>query len=169
MRPISIALIAISCAALASPTWAQKDKDKDNSPDRGGPKIERGPAPAGGAAAKPGQAVANAPVVISDRDRTAAYTYYRTEYAAGNCPPGLAKKNNGCLPPGQAKKIWVIGQPLPTSVVYYPLPPALVLQLTPPPAGHEYVRVANDILLLSIGTRMVASAVADLARLGNDR
>ncbi|MEO6359134.1 MAG: hypothetical protein ABIO43_00995 [Sphingomicrobium sp.] len=23
----------------------------------------------------------------------------------GNCPPGLAKKNNGCLPPGQAKKL----------------------------------------------------------------
>jgi len=22
------------------------------------------------------------------------------------CPPGLAKKNNGCLPPGQAKKVW---------------------------------------------------------------
>ncbi|WP_448658104.1 hypothetical protein ACPVPU_11645 [Sphingomonas sp. CJ99] len=22
------------------------------------------------------------------------------------CPPGLAKKNNGCLPPGQAKKLW---------------------------------------------------------------
>ena len=21
------------------------------------------------------------------------------------CPPGLAKKNNGCLPPGQAKKL----------------------------------------------------------------
>ena len=22
------------------------------------------------------------------------------------CPPGLAKKHNGCLPPGQAKKVW---------------------------------------------------------------
>ncbi len=22
------------------------------------------------------------------------------------CPPGLAKKNNGCLPPGQARKLW---------------------------------------------------------------
>ena len=25
-------------------------------------------------------------------------------YGAGGCPPGLAKKHNGCLPPGQAKK-----------------------------------------------------------------
>jgi len=28
----------------------------------------------------------------------------------GGCPPGLAKKNNGCLPPGQAKKIYSVGQ-----------------------------------------------------------
>ena len=25
-------------------------------------------------------------------------------YGVGGCPRGLAKKNNGCLPPGQAKK-----------------------------------------------------------------
>ena len=28
----------------------------------------------------------------------------------GSCPPGLAKKNNGCLPPGQAKKLYNVGQ-----------------------------------------------------------
>jgi hypothetical protein len=26
-------------------------------------------------------------------------------YAQRGCPPGLAKKNSGCLPPGQAKKL----------------------------------------------------------------
>ena len=26
-------------------------------------------------------------------------------YGVGGCPPGLAKKQNGCLPPGQAKKL----------------------------------------------------------------
>ena len=31
-------------------------------------------------------------------------------YGTGGCPPGLAKKNNGCLPPGQAKKLYNIGQ-----------------------------------------------------------
>ena len=31
----------------------------------------------------------------------------------GGCPPGLAKKNNGCLPPGQAKKLYNIGQRFP--------------------------------------------------------
>jgi hypothetical protein len=30
--------------------------------------------------------------------------------ARGSCPPGLAKKNNGCQPPGQAKKQYNVGQ-----------------------------------------------------------
>ena len=33
------------------------------------------------------------------------------------CPPGLAMKGNGCLPPGQAKKMWVYGRP---PVAYQP-------------------------------------------------
>jgi hypothetical protein len=35
-----------------------------------------------------------------------------------NCPPGLAKKNNGCLPPGQAKKRYSAGQRWPGSYGY---------------------------------------------------
>lgn len=31
-------------------------------------------------------------------------------YGVGGCPPGLAKKHNGCLPPGQAKKLFNVGQ-----------------------------------------------------------
>ena len=34
-------------------------------------------------------------------------------YGAGGCPPGLAKKNNGCLPPGQARKLYSVGQRYP--------------------------------------------------------
>lgn len=30
--------------------------------------------------------------------------------ARGSCPPGLAKKGNGCQPPGQAKKLYNVGQ-----------------------------------------------------------
>lgn len=30
--------------------------------------------------------------------------------ARGSCPPGLAKKSNGCQPPGQAKKLYNVGQ-----------------------------------------------------------
>ena len=31
-------------------------------------------------------------------------------YGVGGCPPGLAKKNPPCVPPGQAKKLYGLGQ-----------------------------------------------------------
>jgi len=34
-------------------------------------------------------------------------------YGAGGCPPGLAKKNPPCVPPGQAKKLFGVGQRVP--------------------------------------------------------
>jgi len=34
-------------------------------------------------------------------------------YGVGGCPPGLAKKHNGCMPPGQARKLYRTGQRFP--------------------------------------------------------
>jgi len=34
-------------------------------------------------------------------------------YGIGGCPRGLAKKHNGCMPPGQAKKLYRSGQRFP--------------------------------------------------------
>jgi len=101
-------------------------------------------------------------IVIYDRDRDTVRSWYRNEYAAGRCPPGLAKKNNGCLPPGQAKRMWNMGEPLPRQVAYYPLPHELYVQLTPPPYGYQYVRVDNDILLMVIATRLIAGVLGNL-------
>ena len=67
------------------------------------------------------------------------------------------------MPPGQAKK-WAIGRPLPRNVVYYDLPTALAITMGPPPPGYRFVRVASDILMISIGTGMVMDAVNDLGR-----
>ena len=36
----------------------------------------------------------------------------------GGCPPGLAKKGTGCLPPGQFKKMYGVGQRWPTNYGY---------------------------------------------------
>jgi len=102
--------------------------------------------------------------VFEDRQRVIVNEYYVTEYRSGRCPPGLAKKNNGCMPPGQAKK-WQVGHPLPRDVIFYDLPPALIVQIGAPPPGYRYVRVAADILLIAIGTGLVIEALADLGRL----
>jgi len=99
-----------------------------------------------------------------DNDRVVIHGYYGPILTAGRCPPGLAKKGTGCLPPGQAKK-WAVGRPLPREVIYYELPPPLIVQLGPPPPNHRYVRVAGDILLIAIGTGMVVDAIVDLGRM----
>jgi Ni/Co efflux regulator RcnB len=100
-----------------------------------------------------------------DHDRDVVRSYYRGEYHKGKgCPPGLAKKHNGCMPPGQAKK-WRYGYPLPREVVYYEVPRALVIQLPAPPSGYKYVRVASDILMIAVGTGMVVDAIQDLGTL----
>jgi Ni/Co efflux regulator RcnB len=96
-----------------------------------------------------------------EHQRAVVTTYYGQQRKAGRCPPGLAKKNNGCMPPGQARK-WQMGQPLPSGVVYYPVPQAVVIQMGPPPVGYRYVRVANDLLLIAIGTQLVVDAIQDL-------
>jgi Ni/Co efflux regulator RcnB len=100
---------------------------------------------------------------FNDRSRDAVHTYYASAGKGGKgCPPGLAKKNNGCLPPGQAKK-WNIGQPLPSDVVVYPVPSQLVVSLPPVPVGHKYVQVAGDILLIAIGSKMVVDGISGLS------
>lgn len=44
-------------------------------------------------------------------------------------------------------------------------PPGLAVQLGVPPAGHRYVRVGADILLIAVGTAMVIDALQDLNRM----
>ena len=89
--------------------------------------------------------------------------YYTEEFSRGHCPPGLAKKHNGCMPPGQAKK-WQMGKPLPRDVIFYDVPQQLVVQIGMPPQGYRYVRVATDILMIAVGTGMVIDAINDLGR-----
>jgi Ni/Co efflux regulator RcnB len=103
-------------------------------------------------------------VHFGDHQRAVIHDYYDVQFRAGRCPPGLAKKHNGCMPPGQAKK-WSRGHVLSRDVIYYDLPPKVVIQLGAPPSGHRYVRVATDILLIAIGTGMVVDAIEDLGRM----
>jgi len=148
MRTALALVIPALIVGFASTAWADKDKGKGHGHGRGNRE----------------QAIVVQPVriVVPDRDRTTVYRYYRTEFSAGRCPPGLAKKGNGCLPPGQAQKLWIVGQPLPPAVIYQPVPPAVVQQLEPVPPGYGYVRVEDDVLLMNMTNRMVADVINDL-------
>lgn len=100
---------------------------------------------------------------FNDWQRSYVRDYYRGQFSQGHCPPGLAKKNNGCMPPGQAKK-WRIGYPLGADVIFYDLPAAVIAELGPPPRGYRYARVADDILMLAVGTGLVVDAIASLSQ-----
>ncbi len=104
-------------------------------------------------------------MTVPERDRTAVHTYYRAEIAAGRCPPPLVKKDKACLAPVPAKKVWKLDQPLADGIAGEAPPAALIGKLSPSPAGYRYLRVDNDILVVGIGTRIVAALVADLSRL----
>jgi hypothetical protein len=63
--------------------------------------------------------------------------------------------------PGRATK-WRVGHVLTTGVTYCAVPQPVLVQLGAPPAGYCCVRAASDILLLSLGTRMVMDAMTNL-------
>jgi hypothetical protein len=97
-------------------------------------------------------------VTIGGSDRNVISNYLRSHYSR-NCPPGLAKKNNGCLPPGQAKK-YGVGQRFYGS--YDRLPRDLAGMLNPPP-GTFYAMVDKDVVLMSEATKKIVDAVTLLS------
>lgn len=152
---LAAAALALSVAtgslATALPAWADPP---------GQAKKEKGHGPQGHKGKGGGDSISIS-FSFSDGDRMAIRDYYGGPMPRG-CPPGLAKKNNGCMPPGQAKK-WMMGHPLPRDVIFYDLPHELRIRMSAPPGGYKYVRVAGDILMIAVGTGMVAAAIEDLA------
>jgi Ni/Co efflux regulator RcnB len=150
--------LALSMFLTSPPVSGQKWKDNDHpgrhghqgkkwDKDKNGKNYRRGNSPG--------------PSYFDDRHRAIAHNYYAPRFERGHCPPGLAKKYSGCMPPGQAKK-WRIGYALPRDVIFYDLPHVLLQQLGVPGPGYRYVRVAADILLIAVGTGMVIDAIQDL-------
>lgn len=126
----------------ADKEWEKAEKHARKHPDREGVRV--------------GQ-------YFNDQNREAARGYYGQQYGnGGRCPPGLAKKHNGCMPPGQVR--YVVGQPLPRTVIVYPVPQPVIVQLPIAPPGYRYVRSGNDILLLSPQSQVVVDVIAGLLR-----
>lgn len=145
------AILAAGPAMAEKPDWAGSGKGGKGAAQKGAQKDG-------------GYRSAGESRHFADQHRVVVREYYTEQFRGGHCPPGLAKKRNGCMPPGQAKK-WQMGRPLPRDVIYYEVPQSLVVQIGVPPAGHRYVRVASDILMIAIGTGMVVDAIQDLGRM----
>ena len=187
---VGVFLSVPALAGAKGPSWKddekfekkqQKQYRKSDRHERGGGKAARGRKGAGygkksnyeesGSARKmkknaslkkSGAKGKKARAHFRDKDREMLHAYFSRAYRSGHCPPGLAKKKNGCMPRGARK--WRLGQQLPREVVFHNLPPEVEGGLEPPPPKHRYVRVASDILLITMGTGMVVDALEDLGR-----
>lgn len=152
MRSVTILALAL---ALALPATASADKGGNPNKGKGQDKAWKGGPPGPRApGAPPGQAKK-----FGAGDHALIQQYYGQAIGRGHCPPGLAKKGTGCLPPGHAKR-WIVGQPLPAGIPWYAVPHDLVVRLTPPPYGHRYVYLDGGVLLLNVSTRLVVDAVS---------
>ena len=175
MLALVFASMLVAGPAFADkPAWAGGDKgergeehgekhgkDKHDKKDKQEKKEKHGKKDKHGEYANDERSLVRNNGYFAEPQRVVVREYYVDQYRGGRCPPGLLKKRNGCLPPGQAKK-WVVGRPLPREVVYYAVPEPLIVQIGLPPPGYRYVRVASDILLLTVGTGMVIDAIQGL-------
>ena len=99
---------------------------------------------------------------FNDQQRVVVRQYYTQTYTnVQNCPPGLAKKNNGCMPPGQAKK-WAVGQTVPAGVTLYAVPQPVIVQLPPAPNGYRYARIGGDIVLVQQQNNLIVDIIVGL-------
>ncbi len=166
---VSLALVLIFSAEFVTrPALADKPSKAGKGAEKHGQKGSQGKQKQGkghdqGVSGEKGEHGVKVSQYFSEEGRTYVHKYYGDQFRSGHCPPGLAKKGNGCMPPGQAKK-WMIGRPLPRDVVFYDPPPEVLVRLGPAPARHRFVRVASDILLIAVGTGMVVDAIEDIGR-----
>lgn len=104
-------------------------------------------------------------IIYSEHNRDRLRHYVAEDYHH-RCPPGLAKKHNGCMPPGHVRK-YRVGYVLPRTVVYEPVPTYWLEELEPVPYGYRYVRVDRDVLLISEASHKVIDAITLLSAVGN--
>lgn len=90
-------------------------------------------------------------------------------YGVNVCPPGLAAKLNGCLPPGQAKRLFDLGQRVPRGYGFYtPLDNIPLIYRNQIPGAYlggdyDYIYRNNSIYVVDPTTRRPASLRISLA------
>lgn len=75
-----------------------------------------------------------------------------------NCPPGLAKKDPACIPPGQAKKRIGAGTVIDWRDVHVITRPGLY-GLTDPPAGQRYAIVDGRLVRVDRDSSKILSII----------
>ena len=162
-----VVALAITALFAAGPTFAKgnghgNDDEHGKGRDKHSEKFERKQDKQAEKAEKRERKEIEQGKYFNDQQRTYARQYYTTNYGTGKkCPPGLAKKNNGCMPPGQVRN-WAVGQPIPSNVTIYSVPRPVITQLTPAPYGYRYARIGNDIVLVQQQNNVIVDIIQGL-------
>lgn len=86
-------------------------------------------------------------------------------YGVNTCPRGLAAKLNGCLPPGQARKYYDLGQRIPRGFGFYTPYSNLPLAfrdrygVTYPDSRYDYIYRNNSIYVVDPVSRLVSDII----------
>lgn len=149
--PRVASLVLVLALALPASGLADKPEGKGKGKGKGHQESEEGGTGARGSG-------------FAGDQREAARAYFAQSYGRGHCPPGLAKKHNGCLPPGQAKKRYLVGHPLPREIVVEQVPAELSVRIGPAPGGYRYGIVDGDLIKLAVGTALVVDAIEGMVQ-----
>ena len=103
----------------------------------------------------------------SDRNDRQNYGYHNASYR--NCPPGLAKKHNGCMAPGQYRKMnrWTRGERLPrgyNSYTSYNQIPYSYRQRYNLDPNNRYIYQNNTIYQVDPRTQVIQQILGGLVR-----
>ena len=164
---LSIVALAIASLLMAGSAIAKKDGDDyDKGGNKHGQKHESKNEKREDKAEKKAEKRQREDIkqgaYFNDQQRTFARQYYTTTYSNGKrCPPGLAKKNNGCLPPGQVRNL-AVGQPVPTNVTVYSVAQPVIRMLPPAPVGYRYARIGGDIVLVQQQNNIIVDIIQGL-------
>jgi hypothetical protein len=119
--------VFVASPALADQSSKARGKGAEKHSEKEAQGKQKGKGSGQGVSGKEGGQGVKASQHFSEENRIAIHNYYGDKFRSGRCQPGLAKKGNGCMPPGQEKK-WMISRPLPRDVVFYDLPPEVLVQ-----------------------------------------
>jgi Ni/Co efflux regulator RcnB len=163
-QPRLVAAFAMAFALVAAPAFA-KDEDHGKGGKHAQKQEEKAQKKADKRAEKAekrAEKEVRQGAYFDDNVRQRARASYVQHYGDGRrCPPGLAKKNNGCMPPGQARK-WDVGQPIPRGVTVYSVPQPILVTLPPAPYGYRYQRVGGDIVLVRIQSNLIVDIILNV-------
>lgn len=153
-----IILTTALAVGLAGPAFAKNDKAPGNA-GNGKPAHAGKPGNQGGGSGNTSDGVAAAAaagavlagVLLSDAERTTITRYFQTH-----------RQPVSSLPPGIAKNL-ARGKPLPPGIAKKAAPNDLLRQLSIP-RGYSLETVGTDVVLIEIGTRIVADILKDVVR-----